>query len=122
MKRILVADDKATSRELVRAILEQSGHTVYEASDGIEALRNARELAPDLIILDLHMPALDGFGVLEELRRDPRFVHVPIVALTASAMQGDRERALSKGFTSYIAKPISLSELRGEIECLLNVE
>ena len=88
MKRILVTDDKATSRELVRAILEQSGHTVYEASDGIEALRCARELEPDLIILDLHMPELDGFGVLQELRRDQRLANVPIVALTASAMQG----------------------------------
>ncbi len=122
MKTVLVADDKAPGRELLRAILEQSGHAVYEASDGIEALRSARELLPDLIILDLHMPVLDGFGVLQELRLDQRFAATPIVALTASAMQGDRERALSAGFTSYIAKPISLSALRGEIERFFNVE
>jgi CheY-like chemotaxis protein len=119
MKTVLVADDKAPGRELLRTILEQSGHTVFEASDGIEALRNAREIVPDLIILDLHMPLLDGFGVLKELKQDQRFAATPIIALTASAMQGDRERALSAGFTTYIAKPISLSALRSEIQHLL---
>jgi CheY-like chemotaxis protein len=69
MKTVLVADDKAPGRELLRTILEQSGHRVFEASDGIEALRNAREIVPDLIILDLHMPLLDGFGVLKELKQ-----------------------------------------------------
>jgi len=95
---------------------------VYEASDGIEALQSARELLPDLIILDLHMPVLDGFGVLEELRLDLRFATTPIIALTASAMQGDRELALSAGFTTYIAKPISLRALRGEIERFFHVK
>jgi CheY-like chemotaxis protein len=119
MKTVLVADDKAPGRELLRAVLEQSGHTVFEASDGIEALRSARELLPDLIILDLHMPMLDGFGVLQELKQDQRFAATPIIALTASAMQGDRERALSAGFTAYIAKPISLSALLSEMQRLL---
>ncbi len=73
MKTVLVADDKATSRELVRTVLEKSGYAVVEAGDGIEALRNARESKPDLIILDLHMPGLDGFGVVQEIRRDRRF-------------------------------------------------
>lgn len=119
MKKVLVADDRTTSRELIRTVLEQSGHTVFEASDGTEAVRAAREILPDLIVLDLHMPVLDGFGVLQELRRDQRFASTPIVALTASAMQGDRERAFSAGFTGYIAKPISLGALRKEMEHLL---
>jgi two-component system cell cycle response regulator DivK len=119
MKTVLVADDKATSRELVRTILENSGYAVIEASDGIEALRNARVSKPDLIILDLHMPGLDGFGVIRELRRDGEFAATPVMALTASAMQGDRERALSAGFTSYISKPIPLKMLRSELERLL---
>jgi CheY-like chemotaxis protein len=122
MKKVLVADDKSPGRELIRTILEQSGHLVFEAGDGTEALRSARELVPDLIILDLHMPLLDGFGVLKELKQDQRFAATPIIALTASAMQGDRERALAAGFTTYIAKPISLSALRGEIERFLNDE
>lgn len=119
MKKVLVADDNADSRELIRTVLESSGHLTFEASDGTEAVRCARELLPDLIVLDLHMPVLDGFGVLRELRRDQRFASTPIVALTASAMEGDRERTLSMGFTSYIAKPISLIELRDEIERFL---
>ena len=119
MKTVLIADDKATSRELVRTVLEKSGYTVAEASDGIEALRNARELKPDLIILDLHMPGMDGFGVIREIRRDRDLAATPVMALTASAMQGDRERALSAGFTGYIAKPIPLHVLRGEVERLL---
>jgi len=119
MKTVLIADDKATSRELVRTVLEKSGYMVAEASDGIEALRNARELKPDLIILDLHMPGMDGFGVIQEIRRDRELAATPVLALTASAMQGDRERALSAGFTGYIAKPIQLHALRSEVERLL---
>jgi CheY-like chemotaxis protein len=119
MKKVLVADDKPTGRELMRSVLEECGHTVFEAGDGTEALFNAREQMPDLIILDIHMPGLDGFEVLKELRRDPRFAATPIVALTASAMQGDRERALSEGFTSYMTKPITLRALRAELDRLL---
>lgn len=119
LKKVLVADDKATSRELVRMILEQAGHLVYEASNGMEAVRRAREILPNLILLDLHMPALDGFGALRELKEDEKLCAIPIVALTASAMNGDRERALAAGFTAYIAKPIALNTLRSEIERLL---
>jgi len=119
MKKVLVADDKAAGRELIRTVLEQCGHSVFEASDGMEAVRQAGEVLPDLIILDLHMPELDGFGAFRELRADERFAATPIVALTASAMQGDRERALSAGFTSYLAKPLSLDVLRSEVEHLL---
>jgi two-component system, cell cycle response regulator DivK len=119
MKTVLIADDKATSRELVRTVLEKSGYTVVEASDGIEALRNARASKPDLIILDLHMPGLDGFGVVRAIRLDRELASTPVMALTASAMQGDRERAISAGFTSYVAKPIQLSFLRSEVERML---
>lgn len=119
MKKVLLADDKAPNRELIRTILEQAGHVVFEASDGTEALRQAQQHLPDLIVLDLHMPSVDGFGVLEALRRDERFSATPIIALTASAMQGDRERALAAGFTSYISKPIGLGALRSEMERFL---
>lgn len=119
MKKVLVADDKATSRELVRVVLEHCGYLVYEASDGIEAMNSARDILPDLIILDLHMPGLDGFGVIQKIRRDTQLAATPVIALTASAMQGDRDRALSVGFSSYLAKPIHLSNLRKEVERLL---
>ncbi len=118
-KRILVADDKPAGRELVRTVLEDRGYEIFEASDGIEALDSAHRNHPDLIILDLHMPGLDGFGVIKELRLDAHFATTPVVALTASAMQGDRQRALTAGFTGYITKPVSLKALRAEVERLL---
>ncbi len=120
MKKLLVADDKATSRELIRTALEDCGYSITEASDGIDALRHAREFEPDLIILDLHMPGLDGFGVVAELRREGKFAATPIMALTASAMQGDYERAIAAGFDSYVSKPIRLADLRKGIERLLS--
>ncbi len=119
MKKILIAEDRASSRELIRTVLEGCGYKVSEASDGRQAVEVAKRDIPDLLILDLQMPALDGLGVLAELRRDERFTSVPIVALTASAMQGDRERALEAGFTEYITKPVNLRFLREEITRLL---
>lgn len=119
MKKVLIADDKDTSREFIRTVLEQAGHSVREAFDGREAVDRAREILPDLIVLDLHMPILDGFGVLRELRAEEIFAAIPIFALTASAMNGDREKALSAGFTGYIARLIRLKELRSQLErCL----
>jgi two-component system cell cycle response regulator DivK len=120
MKQVLVVDDKASSRELIRTVLENSGYTVSEAADGLEALRIAQQILPDLILLDLQMPALDGFGALKQLRADPRFAALPVIALTASAMQGDREKALAAGFTSYISKPVTLTALRTELARLLS--
>jgi two-component system, cell cycle response regulator DivK len=122
MKRILIADDKATSRELLRAVLEKQGHAVIEAADGEEALQKARAETPDLILLDLQMPRRNGYDVLGELRRDPQHAALPIIALTASAMQGDREKALAAGFTSYLTKPVALAHLREEVERLLSLE
>ncbi|MFN3322373.1 MAG: response regulator [Bryobacteraceae bacterium] len=119
-KRILVADDKASSRELVRTMLERSGYAVSEAADGVEAIELIRREQFDLILLDLQMPALDGFGVLRHVRDDQRLATLPVVALTASAMQGDQEKALAAGFTGYIAKPVSLATLRRELAALLS--
>lgn len=119
MKRVLVADDIESSREFVRTVLEHSGCVVDEAIDGREALAKVREDAPDLVVLDLHMPVLDGFAVIQELRQDARYLSLPVVALTASAMQGDRERALAAGFVDYMTKPISLSVLRDRVLELL---
>jgi two-component system cell cycle response regulator DivK len=119
VKTVLIADDKPAGRELVRTVLESCDYTVIEATDGGDAVRKAHQTHPDLIILDLHMPNLDGFGVIAKLRGEAEFAATPIVALTASAMQGDRERAMSAGFTGYLTKPIRLSDLRSEVERLL---
>jgi CheY-like chemotaxis protein len=120
MKTILVAEDRDTSRELIRTLLEHSGYKVLEASNGGDAIDLARETNPDLVLLDLQMPIKDGFQVLRELRSEQRFRSTPIVALTASAMQGDKERALTDGFTAYLTKPLSLSTIRKELARLLN--
>jgi CheY-like chemotaxis protein len=119
MKRILIADDKPSSRELLRTILEKLGYEVFEAGDGVEAVELARSCRPDLLILDLQMPRKDGFGVIAELRSEDDFAATPVMALTASAMAGDRERAIAAGFTGYVTKPIHLKVLRGEVERLL---
>jgi two-component system cell cycle response regulator DivK len=119
MKRILIADDKATSRELLRTVLERQGYAITEAADGEEALQKALAEPPDLILLDLQMPRRNGYEVLGELRKDPRHAEVPIIAITASAMQGDREKALAAGFTGYMAKPVALVHLREVVQRLL---
>ena len=115
MKRILIAEDRDSSRELIRTVLESAGYEVIEGVDGEQALEIAMHNPVDLIILDLQMPKVDGFGVVRSLREHERFAGTPILALTASAMQGDRERALAAGFSSYIAKPVDLKLLRSEV-------
>lgn len=119
-KKILVAEDRDTSRELVKTVLTSAGHEVFEARDGQEAIEKAAEIHVDLVILDLHMPRVDGFGVLAWLRANERYRNVPIVALTASAMAGDSDRAIASGFTAYISKPVKMTELRREIDRLLH--
>lgn len=116
---ILIADDRPSSRELLRTVLERAGYDVIEAEDGEQAVARAHGSHPRLILLDLQMPRLDGFGVLEQLRADPEFRDTPVLALTASAMSGDRERILAAGFTDYLAKPAGPDLLRAAVARLL---
>lgn len=118
-KTILVAEDRDTSRELICTVLSAAGYSVVEACDGRQAIERALETQADLVILDLYMPHTDGFGVLQRLRAEKRYTAVPIIALTASAMAGDCERAIASGFTAYISKPVKMSDLRREIGQLL---
>ncbi|HEX4039164.1 MAG TPA: response regulator [Acidobacteriaceae bacterium] len=116
---ILIADDRPSSRELLRLVLERAGYEVIEAEDGQDALDRARSGNPDLILLDLQMPGMDGYQVLAALRGEDRFQNLPILALTASAMRGDRERILAAGFTDYLAKPAGPEILRETVARLL---
>ena len=118
-KRVLVADDNPVSRELIREILEYDQYEVIEAGDGGEALEKVREHRPDLALLDIQMPVMDGTAVIREIRADPTLAHLPVAALTAYAMQGDRERALAAGFNSYITKPIEIPDFRAQVAKLL---
>ena len=106
-------------RELIRTILEKCGYEVLEAADGQQALDCVAAHTPDLVILDLQMPVLNGYEVLKRLRDNTAYRDLPILALTANAMQGDREKALEAGFTAYMPKPVSVSHLRNQISSLL---
>lgn len=109
---VLIADDNPRSRELLRTVLEHDGYTVLECANGNDALITAERYRPDLILLDLRMPGRDGFQVLSALRAIPELANSPVVALTASAMLGDRERILCAGFTEHLSKPVHVSDLR----------
>jgi CheY-like chemotaxis protein len=101
--------------------LESCGYDVIEAADGQEAFDLAVSAMPDLILLDLHMPVRDGFSVVKDLRRDPRFFHTPIIAVTATAMKGSRQEGLEAGFTDYLTKPVPVATLRNLVARLLHV-
>jgi len=121
-KRVLVADDNPVSRELIREILEYDQYDVIEAGDGGEALEKMRAHQPDLALLDIQMPVMDGTAVVRAIRADPQLAHLPVAALTAYAMQGDRERAIAAGFNSYITKPIEITDFRAQVAKLLEKE
>ena len=115
-KRVLVADDNPAGRELVRESLAEYVSSIIEASDGREALDKIRETLPDLVLLDIQMPEMDGYAVLREIRGDPSLRGLRVVALTAFAMQGDRERALEAGFDDYLTKPVAVAKLKAQLE------
>ena len=119
MKRILIVEDNATSRELLRTVLEKQGYSILEARDGEEALQQLKQSKPDLVLLDIQIPIRNGYDVLKAIRGDESLARLPVVALTASAMRGDREKALAAGFTGYIAKPVGPTQLRDEVRRLL---
>jgi CheY-like chemotaxis protein len=119
MKKILVVDDNPVSRELLREVLEAPGREILEASHGLEAIDAIRRAMPELVLLDIEMPLLDGYAVLERVRRQPELAGMRVVALTAFAMRGDRQRALDAGFDDYITKPVDGAALRRQVEALL---
>ena len=120
MSKILIAEDNPVNRELLRELLEMRGHTIVEACDGEEALRIIEQTQPDLVLLDIGMPLLDGFAVIRKIRENPRFASMPVVAVTAYAMQGDREKILSSKFDGYLSKPVDSRSLVQELDRFLS--
>ncbi len=110
-ERVLVVEDNEKNMKLVRDILEATGYSPLEASSGEQALALAVENAPALVLMDIQLPDLDGSEALRRLRSDERTAGIPVLALTAQAMQGDRERFLAAGFDGYLSKPIDVDEL-----------
>jgi CheY-like chemotaxis protein len=119
MINVLVAEDNPVNRELLRELLEAQGYNVIEAADGQEALRMIEVKHPDCLLLDIGMPVVDGFAVIRKIRENPRFATLAVLAITAYAMQSDREKIINAGFDGYLSKPINKRDLANEIERLL---
>lgn len=118
--RILIIEDNAINMELMVYLLGAFGHVPLSARSGAEGLTVARSERPDLILCDLHLPGLDGRGVLAQLKGEPALRAIPVLAVTAQAMPGDREHLLAAGFDGYIGKPIEPETFVGQLEPFLN--
>jgi two-component system alkaline phosphatase synthesis response regulator PhoP len=117
--RVLVVDDEPDLVRVLEFGLRASGYTVESASDGQEGLKKAREIKPDVILLDLMLPKLDGYKVCRLLKFDDRFKHIPIIILSARTQEGDQALALEMGANRFVTKPYDFSEILGYIETLL---
>jgi CheY-like chemotaxis protein len=120
-RKVLLAEDNTTNILMIGKYLEAHGYHVSIAHDGLEAVQKAKTIQPDVILMDIQMPNMNGLEAISLLRADERFGTTPIIALTALAMPGDRERCIAAGADEYMSKPISLRELMQTIERLLEV-
>jgi CheY-like chemotaxis protein len=114
-KTVLYIEDNYHNRRLVRRILESRGYTLVEAEDGLSGLAMVRDLKPPLVLLDIGLPGKDGLEVVAELKADAALKHIPVIAVTASAMVGDRERFLAAGCDDYLSKPVQVVELINKV-------
>ena len=118
--KILISEDNPLNLELVRDALELDGHTVECAQDGIQAVEMTRTMQPDVVLMDVHMPRLDGIAATKLLQKDPTTHRIPIIAFTASAMPGQLDEAMAAGCVGHITKPIDVNKLVSEIEALID--
>ena len=121
MTTILVVEDNEMNREMLSRRLERKGYEVLIAMDGDASIAMARARTPDLILMDMSLPVVDGWEATRRLKADPNLKHIPVIALTAHAMANDRDKALEAGCDDYDTKPIDLARLLGKIEDLLHV-
>jgi CheY-like chemotaxis protein len=119
MSAILIIEDNAMNREMLSRRLERRGYTVLLASDGQTGIEIARANAPDLVLMDMSLPVMDGWQATRLMKEDALLMHIPIIALTAHAMADDRHKALDAGCDDYDTKPIELPRLLAKIEALL---
>jgi CheY-like chemotaxis protein len=117
--KLLLVEDNEESRDGLSRHLRRKGFEVLTAADGRQGLDAARSGTPDLVLMDMSLPVLDGWEATRQLKADPQTLHIPVIALTAHAMAGDREKALAAGCDDYDTKPVEFSRLLGKIEALL---
>jgi CheY-like chemotaxis protein len=110
-ERVLIVEDNEKNMKLVRDVLQATGYSTLEATTGEEAVELALSQAPALVLMDVQLPGIDGVEALERMRQNERTASIPVLALTAQAMSGDRERFLEAGFDGYLAKPVDVGEL-----------
>jgi two-component system cell cycle response regulator DivK len=120
-RRVLIVEDNPTNLKLVRDVLTHHGFEVVEATTGEEGVRLAAQVAPDLVLMDLQLPGIDGTEALRRIRKAESTRTVPVVAVTAFAMDNDRDRALASGFDGYVEKPISVRALPQQVEDFLGL-
>ena len=113
--QVLVVEDNERNMKLFRDVLESSGYRTLEATSGEHAVEMVVEHCPDLVLMDIQLPDLDGVEALRRLRANERTAMIPVLALTAQAMRGDRERFLEEGFDGYLSKPVNVRELIGVV-------
>ena len=111
-KIILYIEDNAHNRRIVRKLLAIDGYTIVEAEDGLQGYEMIREMKPPLVLLDISLPSMDGIQIVGKVKEDEELRHIPVIALTASAMRGDREKFLDAGCDDYLSKPVNAMELR----------
>ena len=117
---VLVAEDNQPTADLTQRMLELFGYRVTVARNGVEAVAKAIAELPDLIVMDINMPVMDGLQAASEIRKEPRTQSIPILAATAKAMPGDKEKCLASGCNDYIAKPYTHHQLIASVKQLLN--
>ena len=114
--QVLIVEDNERNMRLFRDVLEAAGHRTLAATTGERAVELAGEHAPDLVLMDIQLPGIGGVEALGRIRADERTRAVPVLALTAQAMEGDRERFLAAGFDGYLSKPVDIMELVGAVK------
>lgn len=119
-KRVLIVEDNMDTYELVHFILAKNGYESFLAVNGRDGVNAAIKQKPDLIIMDLSMPEMDGWTATGLIKKDPQTAHIPLIALTAHVLPGDRERAMKAGCDEYITKPMDLDELIGIVGLWVN--
>ncbi|MBI1846362.1 MAG: response regulator [Candidatus Rokubacteria bacterium] len=117
---ILIVEDNEKNRKLARDVLAFNGYRLLEAETGEDAVRLAREQHPDLVLMDIQLPGIDGITALRQLREDPATRAIPVIAVTASAMAQDRQKIMAAGFDGYQSKPLAIKEFVAAVRALLD--